>query len=328
MSTDSWKPQKSDLAERLLHLTCALLVSPYGLDKYEIYNAIKGYRDSQEAGEDPQSLDRKFERDKKALREMGVQVESFIPDAAMDNNLETRYRISSSAFEWPAEFSFSAKQLNLLKLAAQAWAQASLSDDANLALNRLRALGLESEGSNLIGFVPKIRTHEPSFWPLTKAIEESKSVEFIYRKPGAVQAKRSVYPWSLQNIDGQWLLVAWDFDREEPRNFLLKRIISKIIILDDEYEKPDSTALEAALRDLEALVSRQKARLKIKPDSEAALRFQVDSSGDGIVEINYQDLFLLAEELREYGTDVAVISPAELATEIRRGFEAVAAAHA
>lgn len=329
MSVADWKPQKSDLSERLLHLTCALLAAPYGLDKYEIYSAIKGYRDSQAAGDDPQSLDRKFERDKKALREMGVQIESYIPNSAMDNNLETRYRISSEVFVWPKDVELSPRQLSLLNLAAQAWAHASLSEDAGRALSRLRALGIATEESGLIGFVPRIRTHEPAFWPLSEAIDAGKAVEFSYRKAGSKQPEtRSVFPWSLQNIDGQWLLMGWDFNREEPRNFLLKRIVSKVVSGTDEYEKPDPAILEQALSDLAQLVEQQVARLRIKPDSEAWLRFGSPSATSDEVQIHYQDLHLLAEELREYGRDVLVISPQELAREVRRGFEQVASDHA
>jgi len=330
MSVANWKPQKSDLSERLLHLTCALLSAPYGLDKYEIYNAIKGYRDSLEAGDDPQSIDRKFERDKKSLRDMGVLIESFIPASAMENNLETRYRISSDAFTWPKDVVLNPRQLSLLKLAAQAWAHASLSEDASRALNRLRALGISSDESGLVGLVPRIRTHEPSFWALSEAIDLGKSVAFSYRKPGHQEADtRAVFPWSLQNIDGQWLLMGWDFIREEPRNFLLKRIVSKIQIDEDEYEKPSPEHLEKALRDLEALVESQVAALRIKPDTEAWIHFNGSSgSGESEVKIHYQDLYLLAEELREYGSDVTVLSPAELVKEVRRGFEQVASDHA
>lgn len=329
MSVADWKPQKSDLSERLLHLTCALLAAPYGLDKYEIYSAIKGYRDSLSAGDDPQSLDRKFERDKKALREMGVQIESYIPSSAMDNNLETRYRISSDAFVWPKNVELSARQLSLLNLAAQAWAHASLSEDAGRALSRLRALGIATEDSDLIGFVPRIRTHEPSFKPLSEAIDAGRAVEFSYRKAGSkLPERRSVFPWSLQNIDGQWLLMGWDFNRDEPRNFLLKRIVSKIVAGADEYEKPNTEILEKALADLEQLVKSQVARLRIRPNSEAWVRFGGTDSSSDEVEIHYQDLHLLAEELREYGRDVQVISPQNLAREVRRGFEQVASDHA
>lgn len=330
MSVANWKPQKSDLSERLLHLTCALLSAPYGLDKSEIYSAIKGYRDSVEAGDDPQSLDRKFERDKKSLREMGVLVESYIPASSMENNLETRYRISSEAFLWPKDVILSARQLNLLKLAAQAWAHASLSDEANRALNRLRALGISSDDSGLIGLVPRIRTHEPSFWSLSEAIDIGKSVSFEYRKPGqSIAERRSVLPWSLQNIDGQWLLIAWDFDREEPRNFLLKRIISKVVFDDDEYEKPAAEHLNKALDELEALVASQVAILRVKPDTEAWIHFQAGSAkGGSEIRLHYQDLYLLAEEIRDFGSDITVVSPVELVKEVRRGFEQVASDHA
>lgn len=329
MSDAGWKPQKSDLSERLLHLTCALLASPYGLDKEEIFSAIKGYRDSVAAGDDLQSVYRKFERDKKILRDMGVKIESYIPASAMENNVETRYRISSDAFVWPDQVQLTPRQIDLLKLAAQAWAQASLSADANRALNRLRALGIASDESNLIGIVPKLRTHEPSFWALTEAIESGRAVDFWYRKPDTNTADlRSVFPWSLQNISGQWLLIGWDFNREAPRNFLLKRIVSKITAGADEYEKPPVENLENALAELAELVSAQVATLKIKPNSEAWFHFDLDTSGNEMLDLHYQDLHLLAEDLREYGNDVQVIAPSELAAAIKRGYEKVASDHA
>jgi proteasome accessory factor B len=122
--------------------------------------------------------------------------------------------------------------------------------------------------------------------------------------------------------------MGWDFDREEPRNFLLKRIVSKVKIGTDEYEKPDPALLKQALTDLEQLVERQVARLRIKQNSEAWIRFGSPNAVSDEVEIHYQDLHLLAEELREYGRDIQVLSPQELAREIRRGFEQVASDHA
>ena len=82
------------------------------------------------------------------------------------------------------------------------------------------------------------------------------------------------------------------------------------------------------MADLEQLVKSQVARLRIRPNSEAWVRFGGTDSSSDEVEIHYQDLHLLAEELREYGRDVQVISPQNLAREVRRGFEQVASDHA
>lgn len=335
MSQATWQPTKSDKSERLLHLTCALLVSPFGLTKDEIFSAVKGYRDSIEKGTARSSVERMFERDKDELRDTGVQIQTFNPPLETDNNQESRYRIPADAMTWPKPVSLSSRQLQLLHLAAKVWAQASLSTDANRAINRLRALGVAGQDSDIIGIAPRLKTHEPSFWKLNRAIEESRAVEFAYRKPGQANFElRKVVPWSLQNIDGQWLLISFDLIRAEQRIFLLKRIVSRVVISDDEYEPVDAETLNVVLADLAQFTANQVAVLDVKPDSEAWFHF-ADSSGrrngnrnGNQIEIQYQDLHLLAADLREYGSDVRVVAPTELVEAVRSGFQKVAADHA
>jgi proteasome accessory factor B len=89
----------------------------------------------------------------------------------MDDNQEYRYLIANEDFVWPAGTTLSAKQVALMNLAAQVWAKASLSRDANNAIMRIRAMGEPADATSLIGIAPRIRTHEPSFLPLSTAIE-------------------------------------------------------------------------------------------------------------------------------------------------------------
>lgn len=331
MSQANWQPTKSDKSERLLHLTCALLVAPFGLSKDEIFSAIKGYRDSLAKGTSRSTVERMFERDKDELRDTGVQIQTFNRPLDGDNNQESRYRIAPDSLTWPTPVSLTGRQLQLLNLAAQVWAQASLSIDANRAINRLRALGVATQDDDIIGVAPRLKTHEPSFWKLNQAIDEGKSVEFSYRKPGENSHEiRKVVPWSLQNIDGQWLLISFDLNRGEQRIFLLKRIVSRVTITDDEYEPVDEDSLRVILDDLTQHTANQIAVLRVKPDSEAWFHFELAGSGleDGVLKLHYQDLHLLAEELREYGTDVQIIEPSDLALAVRLGFEQVANDHA
>lgn len=332
MSSETWQPTKSDKSERLLHLTCALLVSTFGLTKDELFSAVKGYRDSIEKGTSRASVERMFERDKDQLREAGVQVQTFNPPMDSDNNQESRYRIRPDSLTWPEPVSLTGRQLQLLRLASQVWAGASLSAEANRALDRLRALGIAAEENDVIGMAPRLKTHEPSFWKLNQAIEEGRSVEFLYRKPATMQSEpRHVVPWSLQNISGQWLLISFDLDRNAQRIFLLKRITSRVTITDQEYEPADLASLEIILADLAEHTKNQVAVLRVRPDSEASFHFAGEGGAElnpETIQVHYQDLFLLAEELREYGSDIAVLSPPELAAEIRRGLEKVMADHA
>lgn len=336
---EAWQPLKSDKSERLFQLTCVLLYSERGVTKRELFHAVDSYRaDLKAGGQDESAVHKKFERDKSDLRDMGIRITS--ADGQSDSD-DMRYTIASDTFVWPADIEFNAEQLQLLNLAAQVWAQASLSSEANRGLVRLKALGLEPAASDILGFAPRLRTHEPSFLPLSEAIEERLEVTFDYRKPTGETSTRTVQPWLLRNIDGQWLLLCWDKDRKSVRNFLLKRIVSKVAqrtlqVNEKETElvrfnAPDSAQVAAAVADLEEHTKAQVARLKVQPESQAWFHFHLDDSSNsttGEVEFSYMDLQLLAEDLSDYALDIEVLSPPELAKAIQDHFEAVLTSHA
>lgn len=330
MSKEAWAPSKSDKSERLLQLTCALLFSQRGLTKQEIFAAIKSYSEALKSATSEDSLTRMFERDKSDLRATGIQVETSVHPSDSENQ---RYVIPSDTFVWPKNAQLNAKQLQLLSLAAGVWSQASLESDANQALVRLRALGIEPSEEDLIGFAPRIKTHEPSFLPLTQAIEDTEIVTFNYRKPDGEVSLRKVEPWSLQNIGGQWLLQSFDIGAKEVRNFLLKRIVSKVEVFRVEdsivtFVKPSTETLTAAQADLDEFIANQVAQLRVRRDTQAWFHFHLDDAKpEADVTLHYMDLHLLAEELRDFALDLKVIKPKQLEDAIRAGFEQVANDH-
>lgn len=329
----AWEPAKSDKSERLLQLTCALLFSERGLTKAELFKSIPAYLEALKTGTSDDSLNRMFERDKVDLKNTGIQIFTANPYAESE---EIAYVIADDTFVWPKHAELTAKQLQLLELAAQVWSQASLEADANQALVRLKALGVEPAASDLIGFAPRIETREPSFGPLNKAIDELLEMTFSYRKPNGETSKRHVQPWSLHNIDGQWLLQSFDVEHSEVRNFLLKRIVSKVQVVKDAdiertFASPSDADLTAAVADLQRHIAEQICSLQVKKDSQAWFHFHLDDTAaesSGIVTFNYMDLSLLAEELRDFSLDVKVLQPKELEELIRIGFEKVASDHA
>ena len=332
-SEEAWKPSKSDKSERLLQLTCALLFSERGLTKAELFKSIPAYIEAIKGGTSEDSLSRMFERDKVDLKNTGIQVYTPNPNADAE---EIVYVIANDTFVWPQHTELSAKQLQLLELAAQVWSQASLEADANQALVRLKALGISPAASDLIGFAPRIETREPAFIPLNDAIDDSAEVTFSYRKPTGEVSKRHVQPWSLHNVDGQWLLQSWDVEQDEVRNFLLRRIVSRVQRvkaqdIEVRFSKPQDSQIDEANRDLQVHISMQICELKVKPDSQAWFHFHLDDQtgpAKDIVTFNYMDINLLAEELRDSALDIKVIRPKELADLIRTGFEKVASDHA
>jgi len=321
-------PERIDLSERLFNLTCALLVASHGLSKAEIFATVQGYKETYDPTGDNSALNRMFERDKVLLSQSGIVWRSFIPKEAMDDNQEYRYLIANEDFRWPKDVSLSSKQVALMNLAAKVWAKASLSADANRAIHRIRAMGESAQSSELIGIAPRIRTHDLAFLPISTAIETNSRVSFDYKKAGSdVSEVRNLEPWSLQNISGQWLLIAFDLDRDEPRNFLLKRISSEVDIQDVTFEPPTVEQIQLALQDLARLTESQQATIRVKPQSAAWFHFDLEQDQD-LVELRYMDLYLLAEELMEFVAEIEIISPENLKQLIKSNLEKVASAHA
>lgn len=330
---EAWQPAKSDKSERLLQLTCALLFAERGLTKAELYRSIPAYLEAVQAGTAEDALNRMFERDKTDLRATGIQI--YTPNPAAEAE-EICYVIADDTFVWPTQFNLTAKQLQLLTIAAQVWSQASLQSDASQALVRLKALGIEKAAEDLIGFAPRINTHEPSFLPLTAAIENLTEVSFTYRKANGEVSRRQVQPWSLHNIDGQWLLQCFDVDQQDPRNFVLKRIISKVQVVRDgdlevSFQPPSPEVTESTTKQLMQHIAQQVCELRVVKDSGAWFHFHLDDAPDAkdnLVTFNFMDLELLAEELRDFGNDVTVVKPKELAEAVKSGFQKVVSAHA
>jgi proteasome accessory factor B len=321
-------PAKIDISERLFNLTCALLVSSQGLTKAEIFANVQGYKERYSPGGDNESLSRLFERDKVLLTNVGVAWRSFIPPEDMDDNQEYRYLIANEDFVWPSGTILTSKQVALLNLASQVWAKASLSRDANNAIMRIRAMGEPADATSLIGIAPRIRTHELSFLPLSTAIETSSRVSFDYRKPEQDKPEvRNVEPWLIQNISGQWLLLGFDLDRQQPRNYLLRRICSEVDIQDFSFDAPSKIEVSDAIAQLEKHQSSSVARIRVPIRSSAWFHFDL-KPGQTEIDLTYMDLHLLAEELLEFVDHIEIVSPSELSDVLRSKLEAVRISHA
>jgi proteasome accessory factor B len=325
-----WKQEPDDQSERLYSLTLALVQTEVGLTKDEIFMSIRGYRlDLERAGGfhgDLVALNKKFDRDKEKLRELGVQI---VPAAnSSEGDSDYRYRISREIYEWPEGSTITSKQLQLLELAASLWDRAALSPEATNAITRLRAIADIGDASISQGIAPRISTIEPSFSPLKKAIEERVQVSFTYRRADGQEAIRTVEPWQLAHINGLWMLLGLDVERGAPRNFLLKRIHSKVSRSKQPITEPTPEQITNAKSELAEVFKANIAKIQVRSGTTAAMHFETHNLPKGEVELNYYDLALLAEELLEFGQSVRVVSPPELKDLIRETLEQVVSNHA
>jgi proteasome accessory factor B len=298
---------------------------------------VRGYDNEYTEGGNNSTLERKFERDKEDLRQLGIRIDTEIPKHEDENNQATTYRIRKESYSWSIDVKLTPRQLALLNLAAQAWAGGSLSTEASRGITKLRALGVVGQSSDIIGISPRIHTFEPSFKDIDFAIAEKQVIRFDYRNPktGEIQT-RTLQPWLMRQIAGAWLVLGFDEDRTAARNFMLRRIVSKIelVTVGKEiriFDMPDQQIIDAAVADLDTHAKSQLAVLKVAKGSEAWFRYELDlvrAKEDDLLKLNFHDLYVLAEQLREYADQIEVIEPLELASLVQLGFRKVADLHA
>lgn len=302
-------------AERLFTLTCCLMAaSTSGLTKQSIFSAVPGYSDASTHD----AREKMFDRDKTALRSAGVQLETVQPDPG---DVE-RYVIAKGSFAWPKDFQLTPEQLGLVELAAKAWNTKQFATAARTALTRLKSRGAVEINRELSFIAPKLLVKHKAFAPLAEAIDENRVVLFDYRVPGEEARTREVKPLKLRLLSGEWVLLAQRGG--EIRNYLLRRIVSKVKKTDLIFDPIDQDTVAKAELDLVAFTKGNVAVIEVVEDSEAWWHFGESNS----IELNFMDEDLLAEDLMEFGGEVKVISPESLANRIRSRLERVVKIHA
>lgn len=311
----STAPVSVNPEDRLFHLILALMATRSGLTKEHILSTVRGYREDTESGMARESLERRFERDKDALRELGIPLEATIPPEDDGNNKNTLYRIPKGAYDLPDGVEFTGRDIALLNLAATLWREGTLSKEAHIATRKLQSFGVTIE-EPLLGFAPLISTRDPALTSLRDALEQAVQVEFHYLKPGeAAATRRQVSPLALVNHEGRWHLYSHETSSDQIKTFLLRRIVSSVTALPDAAIASSETVSSDALRDLEALYQEQVATLRVATDSDAwsalSQRPGTLSTGDTL-QVHYTDAEIFAGELSSYGSDVTVMEPAGL----------------
>lgn len=312
--------------ERLVNLVVALTSTEQGLTKDTILTSVAGYREQSEAGAKKDALEKMFERDKDALRRLGVPIETIGDWAEPDDLREARYRVPPSEYVLPTDIVFTPQELALLNLAGGVWSAGSLSADARSGLRKIQALGIPVE-ETIIGYAPRISLREASFAPLQQAIEQCLAVTFSYLKPGEEHAAvRRVQPLALVEYEARWHVYGMDRDAGADRTFLLSRIVGDVALTKDRFD----TALrdgagERATAGLDAVAARNHALLEVDPGTEAALRLAGRSqTADQGIHVPYVDLSIFADELASYGPEVRVVEPAALRDAVIVRLEATA----
>ncbi|AWB92389.1 helix-turn-helix transcriptional regulator [Aeromicrobium chenweiae] len=297
--------------ERLMNLIFALLVSRQYLTKDQIRESIADYRDST-----PLAFDRKFERDKEELRELGITVEMGSIDKYFSD--EPGYRIRRDEAELP-DLELTREEAAVIGLATQVWEHAGLASESTTALVKLKAIGVDVDTSVLRMAEPKLSADEPSFDAMWDAVTRRVPVTFAYARPNQAPMQRHLQPWGIISWHDRWYVGGLDLDRGEPRIFRLSRVIGDVETAGapGSYDIPEGTDMKDLARALfppepveAAVLHMRKGRgqsLRRLAEKVTALDDDVDE-----VEIRYSSRWELASEVASYGPDVVVVTPPDV----------------
>jgi proteasome accessory factor B len=321
---------KVPVEERLFSLVLALLATENGLTKSEILSTVQGYRQQYVHDGDNANLERKFERDKDDIRDLGVPLETLQAPGDPGNNQNLRYRIPREGYELPTDVVFSPEETTLLNLAAMVWREGSLSAESRRALLKLRSLGVAAD-EPVLGYAPRVRVRDAAFEPMSSAIEKHQWVRFSYLKPGDSEARvRTVKPLALVQHQGRWHVYAHD-DADVAKTFLLRRVVSSVSTTGKTFEPFAGDATAVSLAELDAVWNSHVAVVDVEAGSDAAVRLAkrrgTTVTPEGHLEIHYSDANILADELAGFGPEAFVISPPVLRDAVVARLERTLADH-
>lgn len=315
--------------ERLLNLIIALLDTRLGRSKDFLRRNIPQYKDlpNQEA------FERTFERDKADLRDLGIPISATSGDSAFeDDKTNAVYRIAKEAYRLPP-VRFTTEEAAVLSLASRLWQQASLGSAAARAVRKLQARGVVPDPDSIIGIEPRIRTAEPAFDAVFKAVALHRNIEFPYLAASTgQQQRRTVQPWGIGEKYGHWYLVGYDLDRQAERTFRLSRIVSAVQVREETFDRPKQFDVQESLARLDTLTAEETAVLRVQPSAAHSLRLRAETTtaaaaGSGQwdeIRFQYSDTEIMADEVASYGPLVQVMEPPQLRSAVVRRLTGVA----
>jgi len=316
--------------ERLVNLVICLLSTRRFLTAAQIAATVPGYEHDPEDPRDHEAFQRKFERDKAELRELGVPLET---GTASVFDQEPGYRIAHREYALP-DIILEPDEAAAVGIAARLWQHAGLAAAASSGLAKLRAAGVEVDPQATLGVEPVV-TVDPTFEPLTAAVRARQQVAFNYQPPeNDTTTARRLQPWGVVCWRGKWYVVGHDLDRRATRCFRLSRIVGTVRRSGraGSYEPPADLDLISYVAKFSGPIERSKrATVLVKPGRAAGVRRWAtevvpEADGDRIV-LTYGDLDGMAAWLVGYGADAIVIDPPELRERIIARLEQISLAH-
>jgi proteasome accessory factor B len=315
--------------ERLVNLVICLLSTRRFLTAAQIAATVPGYEHDPDDPRDHEAFQRKFERDKAELRDLGVPLET---GTASIFDTEPGYRIARREYALP-DVHLEPDEAAAVGIAARLWQHAGLAAAASSGLAKLRAAGIDVDPHATLGVEPVV-TVDAAFEPLTAAVRDRQAVTFDYRRPMPAELRtRTIEPWGVVSWRGRWYVVGHDRDRAAPRCFRLSRIVGEVRAIGKAgvVRRPEGVDLTYVAHAWSPVERSGRATLLVRPGRCAGLRRYAEEvapgpDGDRVV-LRYADAEGLAGWLVGYGADVRVLDPPEVRDFVVKRLHEISAAH-
>jgi proteasome accessory factor B len=313
-----------------VNLVICLLSTQRFLTAAQIAATVPGYEHDATDPKDHEAFQRKFERDKAELRELGVPLETGTPSVF---DTEPGYRIARRQYALP-DIPLEPDEAAAVGIAARLWQHAGLAAAASSGLAKLRAAGIDVDPHATLGVEPVV-TVDPAFGPLTSAARDRRTVTFRYRRPeGDAPATRRLQPWGVVCWRGRWYVVGHDLDRAAARCFRLSRIVGAVRSTGPAgaYTPPTDVDLISYVASWSGPLERPgRATVLARPGRAAGLRRWAQETtpgpdGDRLV-LRYADVEWIAGALVGYGADVRVLDPPEVREAVIQRLKEISARH-
>lgn len=200
----------ADRVERLTNLLAVLLETKVPLSLTDISLAMAG-----QYPDDERARRQAFERDKQALREIGVPIdmETRVGDEFAGQSL---YRIHRAAYEL-ADLDLDPDEMRALQVAV-----ATVRTDSQVGADAILKLGGVAGGSDRPP-VSAVLPDRPELPVIRAAVAARAVLAFTYRGE-----ERTVEPWGVLLRGGFWYLVGHDRLRDAKRTFRVDRIETEL----------------------------------------------------------------------------------------------------
>jgi len=319
--------------ERLMNLVAFLLASPEPVPFATIRKTVVGYNDM--ARED--AVEKRFDRDKKELREIGIPVE-YTPS---DEQGRDGYFISRDEY-FHHELELTAEEATMLVVLANSARAGNDAINANLR-SALLKMAIDSPLQEAVQeAVAQSHVHAFSrgkrdravldkLDTLVHAVAERRTVKFRYRKlDGRAVTQREVHPYGLGYREGEWFLVGRDLQRDALRQFKVLRIQGKAQVkkgkgrdfevpagfdIEQQIEKPP-WEFEAGKEEWAQVYFDADIAWRVAEELKPGQRFEERDDGGGVLHLRvkrspktHQRLMVY---LAAYSGQCAVIKPAWL----------------